>query len=271
MALRKIKDLNVGISGATNTVDVSVAAILRHTGSASSPVYEINTTTANTMYIDNDGDTTATQTGTFDLSNASYDTFGELQDAINAVDGWELVLVGASRADNTYASDLKLLTVAADTAVGSGALLYFDTSNADFATVTIGCEGLTSLTAEARNSADGMQEMLTRDASDDVYGQGGIVSPATVPVLLGASGLIDNTGTGANDWEIIVATQTEDIATHKFAGPADAAQGSIDADELGGEGIIGPEGGRIIVRLNADTAFAAAAWNLSAWGYLGEY
>ena len=86
---------------------------------------------------------------TFDLSNASYDTFGELQDAIAAIATgyWRLRLVGAKRADNTYSSNLKVNTVSAATVVPvTGGAITWNVANSSIITCTVGIEGDTDTT-----------------------------------------------------------------------------------------------------------------------------
>lgn len=122
-------------SGAAD--DTDVAFMIWYDGDESTATVDVNTAVANTVRL-----AYGATTSDFLLSNAAYNTFGELQDAVNALSGWHLLRVGATRADNTYASDLKVLAVAATNAISSavpgGVAVYFDTSNWDARSLGIG-------------------------------------------------------------------------------------------------------------------------------------
>lgn len=117
--------------------DTDMAFRIWYDGDEATAAVDLNTAVANTLRL-----TYGATTSDFLLSNAAYNTGGEIQDAVNALAGWHLLRAGMTRADNTYASDLKLLTIASTSALSSavpgGVPVYFDTSNWDARSLGIG-------------------------------------------------------------------------------------------------------------------------------------
>jgi len=99
-------------------------------------------------------DNTVGVSGVLDVSNAAYDTFGEVVDAINASPNWEAYLVEALRADS---SNDTLLAMAETFIVKNGEVtLYKDTSAALNIGVRIG----------KRSNVVGSEEM----SAAEIYG-----------------------------------------------------------------------------------------------------
>jgi len=57
-----------------------------------------------TLAINGTGDSRVGSSGAMLCSEAAYDTFGEVEDVINAVDGWHCRLMGVLRSDSTNAT-----------------------------------------------------------------------------------------------------------------------------------------------------------------------
>lgn len=62
------------------------------------------TTNALTLSVNGSGDSRIGSSGVIDCTDGAYDTFGELEKAINAVPGWHCRLLGALAADSTNAT-----------------------------------------------------------------------------------------------------------------------------------------------------------------------
>jgi hypothetical protein len=128
-------------TGATD--DTDLAFRIWYDGDESTATVDLNTAVANTLRL-----TYGATTSDFLLSNSAYDTGGELQDAVRALPGWHMLRAGMTRADATYSSDLKLLTIASTNALSSavpgGVTVYWDTSNWDARSKGIGSNFLTT-------------------------------------------------------------------------------------------------------------------------------
>lgn len=116
--------------------DGDVMAIITYTGSAATHTIDIDT---NALVLEAPA---GTQAASLDLTDAAYNTYGEVADYINdSVDDWKCTLVGALRSDNTYASDLKIVDPA-DASVGqvAGYQLKADSSTLDKRRICLGAE-----------------------------------------------------------------------------------------------------------------------------------
>ena len=86
--------------------------------------YDVDTAVADTLRLIDPNN------GTTDFAFATYTNHGLLRDAVNKLDGWNMVLVGATRAHPTINSTTTLLLAqaAATARTASGVNVFFDTS-----------------------------------------------------------------------------------------------------------------------------------------------
>lgn len=123
---------------ATPGFNSSVAAVITYNPGTTWTV-DINVAVANTLRMVANSVTTD-----FDLSSSSYDTMGELEDGVNLISGWTFHRAGANRANNTYASDIKVNDLtAATTGVGvrAGLNITWKAANVFRLALAIGANG----------------------------------------------------------------------------------------------------------------------------------
>lgn len=240
--------------------DTSIAATLIWRGAAGTATAGIASTTL-TLIDPTNG------TSTFDMSNASYNTFGELKDAVEAKAGWECKLVGASRARFTYSSNLKVNTFStadAQTATNpNGVNITLDATNALAMVACVGREADSALPAQVRQGLRHQNLFAEREIN-------WVSNPVDVLAMLKVVRANGTFGSGAATFNVIIATQAADIATliSAAAGGATTVDGVLDEVIFGTGGLITNPGERIIIEYVQDTtAFTAGSIRIVNGGY----
>ena len=219
---------------------------------------DLNTAVANTLRL-NDG-TTNTD---FLLTNALYDTMGELADAVNATAKYRMKLLAAKRSWNSYATTIKLITIAATALTKTGVLVLWNSTNSLRLAVAVGPEGDPDVTiAQAKRSKGNMP--VIRKASD-LYGQTYVES---VAAYLGTVSAVATFSAGATTWNIYRSTDAADVLVYTKAGAATTVTDTLDYTLLGLNGLQTALGERLVIEYVGSSAnFTAGSISITDAGY----
>jgi len=179
--------------------------------------------------------------GKIDVSSTLYDTFGEVVDRINlstATHGWRAMLVDCLRSDSAN----NTLRTRARTGTGvqsSGAELLGDTTVAAREEITVCLKRFPRFKpgATPAPSETGWQQQLRR-----------------------VTGLMDFS-TGGTHFRLYSRVGTRETEVLRFAGGADNVESTRDfgAAASPDTGFLGPDGGDLIVKLRAASAFGTVS------------
>ena len=147
MSFERINELLAFKRGVrTLTDDTDEVLIIRYIGAAVDGAVTVAVADATgdiSFVVDGAADTTVATTGTIDVSDAAYNTFGEVVDAINASPNWKAYIKDGLRSETSTDA---LLTFAAANAKTADIVCYGDTS----VKLSMDC----ALTLEKFNSLD---------------------------------------------------------------------------------------------------------------------
>lgn len=246
------------IGGYTNSIgadDTDPAFTIVYDGDETSASVSVHSVVANTMRLIYGSTTTD-----FDLSNAAYNTYGELADAVNALAGWNMTLVAVTRADNTYSSNLKIIAFGATSCkTAAGVTGYVDTSNALFRSMVVGVEQISAnldggtipqrfrtSTNTIPYSSDPTYDNYSPDDGTPKYSAGYGAQ------FLGGTFVGAIAGGAYAAWTITPCTQAVDGTAFTYADTAGTTgvKSVIGSDQIGGSGIV-KLGGRLVVKVSA--------------------
>lgn len=272
-----INELNRKLNAQSGTVvadDTDPAFLIWYDGDETTASVSVHSVVSNTMRLIYGATTTD-----FLLSNSAYDTMGELQDAVNALDGWHFKRLAATRADATYSSDLKLLAFGATSclysSVPAGVTGYWDTSTKDARAFGIGMEFYTitdqgvTVKAPARTSMntipqdpDPIYNNYTPESGNPLYspGYGAILNGAT---FIGGHG-------GYTVWTITKCTDAADgdVFSYSDTAATTGVKSTIGDDIFGTDGIQTPNGWIVVKCTASDGSAVTTPSILSVNGYI---
>lgn len=189
--------------------------------------------------------------GVFDTSSSTYDTMGELVDAINGVQAWRAYLVAALRSD---ASSILLAKSATICSVAAGLTFYGDTSQNE-GSITPGTAGALEIVGTAISGEAFVSTAINGHVKD--------VDGECENALLYSEVQLTFTGSDPNslrifsgkqgDTEVLIYNQTLTSTTEQDFGRT----GTVQADGLNSVFLAAPRGHRLILRAAAATAFSA--------------
>ena len=252
--------------------DTDVAFNVWYDGDESTATIDVGVAVANTVRI-----VTGATTTDFLLTNAAYDTGGELQDAVEAIAGWHLQRVGMTRANNTYSGDLKLLTLAATDAkqstVPAGVNVFFDTSNADRRAAGIGMEFMTTSNGTTVQAPFKRSKSTIPWNQDPIYsnyppddgspkyspGYGAFIAGAT---FVGAHG-------GYTVWTVTKCTHEADGETFVYPDTAGTTGvKSVIGSDVFGSDALQTQAGWLVVQVTASDGSAVTSSSISTNGFI---
>lgn len=242
-----------GFSNAVSADDTDPAFVIWYDGSETTATVSVHSVVANTMRLIYGSTTTD-----FLLSNAAYNTYGELQDAVNALEGWHFQRIGRTRANNTYSSTLRIVAFGATNAkTSAGVVGYIDTSNEGNRSLGVGVNWLTAGLDNQTTPAAARQPANTIPyASDPTYDNyspdDGTPKYSVGYGALFTGGTFVGTHAGNATWTITKCTDAADGETFVFSDTA-ATTGvkSVIGDDVIGAAGIGTNAGWIVVTVSA--------------------
>ena len=242
--------------------DGDVMAVIIYTGTESTHTVDID---SNALVLEAPA---ATQAASIDLTDSSYNTYGEVADYINDnVTDWEMILVGALRADSTYSSDLKIVDPA-DASVGTvaGYQLKSDSSTWDARNICLGLESFFYVDSAAPSLAGVSERTLPRVTGlDPIYSNttSGLYkrtySNGPVRCHLDVINLLATDSSTSIAVTVTPCTQDADGTSVTLTAPTSGTRKIYNAEngDFGPDGFIGPDGHRLVIK-------AVATGNISA-------
>ena len=228
-----------GYQNGLSADDVDPCFNIFYDGEESTATVSVHSVVANTMRLIYGATTTD-----FLLTNAAYDTFGELQDAVNALPGWTMKRVAARRADSTYSSTLKIVAFGATSALltggrTGGVTAYFDSSTWGNRAMAVGVEQIATgldgdtIPMPARTSMNTIP--YVSDPTYDNYPPDGsqVYSVGYGALLSGASFVGAHSGT--TTWTITPCTDQLDGAPFIYTDTAatTGVMSNLGSDQIG--------------------------------------
>ena len=188
--------------------------------------------------------------GILDTSSSTYDTMGELVDAINGVAAWRAYLVAALRSD---ASSILLAKSATICSTAVGLTFYGDTSQNEGSIVS-GTAGTVEIVGAAISGEKFVNNGIAghlKDADDGV--ENAMLYAEVQLTFTGVTNSLRIFSGKQGSAEVLIYNQTLTSTTEQDFGRT----GTVQADGLNSVFLKAPLGHRLILRAGAATAFSA--------------